>query len=287
MAVGRSALQALVAVSAALGWAPWPLMPMEGLVRGAPNPVPQQDGPTELLVFFDPDANHQAIASITGSFNRFLRTESSNISFQAVQNREQLDSLLEQPRVVLAFVSVAYLRERKQHRLVPKLVPAKNGDVSIRKVLYHVGKAQPGNLSGLRIAASAPHRDPSQASAEILSNLRRLGLLVKGSIAIPVAKDIDALLALSFGQVDAALVTGASVSVLRRINPSAVKTFKALLETSLVRPPLCVVEGRLSSERAHRLIRDLRNMDQNPDGRRAMLSLGFTEWMDFEEGLLK
>ena len=257
-----------------------------GVAAGASSRPPPL-GTEALLVFFDPDANHQAIASITSSFNRFLRQVDPGLSFQAVQSRERLRGLLKEPRVVLAFVSAGFVATARAPRLRPVLVPASQGDITLRKVLYHVGRARGRNLNGLRIAASASHQDPRQASDQILRQLRTLGIETEGSIAIPVAKDIDALLALSFAQVDAALVTATSVAVLRRINPGALETFEAVLETSSLRSPLCMVADRLSPEREAHLIQEIRAMNKHPDGRRAMLSLGFTEWVTFEEGMLE
>ena len=50
---------------------------------------------------------------------------------------------------------------------------------------------------------------------------------VTPGMVIPVAKDIDALFALTFGHVQGALVTPSSLDVLKRVNPAAAASAKA------------------------------------------------------------
>lgn len=86
------------------------------------------------------------------------------------------------------------------------------------------------------MAASGLVGDRDQA--RLTAELAALG--VTGARIVTVPKDIDALLALSFGQVDAALVTPISVDVLREVNPQVASKFRILAETAKIlrSPPM-------------------------------------------------
>ncbi len=95
---------------------------------------------------------------------------------------------------------------------------------------------------------------------------------VTGVHVIPVAKDIDALLALSFGQVQAALVTPDSVEVLKRINPGASAKFRTVYTTSPILRAFSLVEEVGERRHQHKSLRQadlplLQQMGKSDDGR--------------------
>ncbi len=61
-----------------------------------------------------------------------------------------------------------------------------------------------------------------------------IGLSTKSVRIVTVSKDIDAIMALGFGQVKGAIVTQESISTLKRINPMLVKSLKKLKVLPLI-----------------------------------------------------
>lgn len=257
-----------------------------GLALVAAAAPPTAGEPADLLLFYDPDANHQAIVNITSWFNTYLRDSGSGLSFQPVKDRAAFESLLGEPSTKFAIVSSAFLREGKEKGLSALLVPSSSGDVYYRKKLIDRGQGQLGDLSGANIAATVTDR--SRGGEVVLESLRAAGIEIGSAHIIPVSKDIDALLALSFGQVQAALVTPSSVEVLKRINPAAVASFRTVLETKpILRSPLCSVTKNTTAEEREKITAAIKKMVEDENGRKATRTLGFDQWVPYEPRMLQ
>ena len=245
--------------------------------RGA-NPRP--------IIYFDPDANFRAIVTIKSLLDSFFRQSGlGDLSFQPVQSQGELEKLLGAGNAEFVWVAASFLSQARAKRLEPLLVPSSKQSTHYRKVLVDKGVGSAARLSAKTIAATAA--DPGKVR-ELLTRLLPGSIKLDGITGIPVAKDIDALLALSFGQVDAALVTPASIEVLRRINPAAVSGFRKVHETALIlRPVLCRVRGRVSGQRVEQLTNAVMKMSSHPDGRSAMQFMGFDEWVQFRPEMLR
>ena len=169
----------------------------------------------------------------------------------------------------------------------PMLVPASGGSSFYSKVLVDSGRGDPGDLRGRAVAATVLSANAEVALKETLEVLRRGGNKVDGARGIPVSKDIDALLALTFGQVQAALVTPDSIEVLKKINPSAPK-FRVVFKTEpILRPPLCEVGKRSSARDKAALVSALMEMSKDELGQKTIKAMGFDQWAAFESGMLK
>jgi ABC-type phosphate/phosphonate transport system substrate-binding protein len=240
----------------------------------------------QLVLFYDPDANHQAIVNIAGWLNSYLTTAASKHRFQPVQDRAAFEKLSAQPAAEYAIVASTYLREVGTTRLRPLLVPSSGGNVHYRKLL--VGRAQTSrDLKNANIAATVVVSG-SAGTESVLRLLRNLGVQAQGAHVIPVSKDIDALLALSFGQVDAALVTPTSLAVLERINPAAVKSFTTIVETRpILFSPLCAVSRNTTPDEQKKMTAVFTEMGKDENGRKAMHMLGFEQWVPFEPRMLE
>jgi ABC-type phosphate/phosphonate transport system substrate-binding protein len=105
---------------------------------------------------------------------------------------------------------------------------------------------------------------------------------------VPVSKDVDAALALTLNQVDAALTTPGSLQVLMRINPSGASTLREVYKSpKILRPPLCLLSDKIPPERRKRVIDAIKNMADDAQGKQAMQAMGFNGWMVFEQWMLK
>ena len=237
-------------------------------------------GKTSKFLFFDPGANQFDIQALSGAFSRFLEHVDADISFQVVRDANALNTMLHDSQVQFVMVNSEFVRTYGDG-LAPLMVPTVGGDAYYRKLLIDTGKTLNKNLRGKGVAASwvAGNRDSSRVTAELAS------IGVAGARLIAVPKDIDALLALSFGQVDAALVTPSSVEVLRQVNPQVASSFRVIAETKkILRSPVCVVGGRPSSQQVASMVKALTTMSSQSDGRDLMRRLAFDGWTKFEGG---
>lgn len=239
------------------------------------------------IVYFDPDANHQAIVNIATWFNDYLASAAIALVFQAVESRDAFERLLADPKTRFALVSSSYVASADT-RLDPLLVPQVGGDPFYQKVLIDVGGRDGRDLSGKNLAATVIAKGDKNSFKDLLQSLSSGGVKVDGVRVIPVAKDIDALLALSFGQVQAALVTPDSVEVLKRINPGVAAKFRIVYKTSpILRAPLCEVGKKSNARERSDLVSALQRMSQSDDGRKAMRTMGFEGWLPFQAEMLK
>lgn len=235
------------------------------------------------LLFYDPDANHQAIVDITSAFNGYLARVSGALTFQPVQDRAAFEGLLRDHQGEFAIVSSQYLRQSKG--LSPLLVPTAKGDPFYKKLLVDTGNGAAGALEGKAIAATLTGEDRSGQA--VLALLREGGVKVNGAVIVPVSKDIDALLALSFGQVQAALVTQASIDVLTKLKPRLVADIRTVYQTPrILRSPLCAI-GDVSSDRKKEFVDAMRSMASDTEGSAAMRTMGFDQWVSFDPGMLR
>lgn len=240
------------------------------------------------IVYFDPDANHQAIVEVSNWFNRYLDGGDTGLSFQALSSREDLEKILHSEDVAFAMVPSHMLQKPGMMHLEPMLVPVRNRDPYYRKLLMDRREGTPGDLRGRKIAATLRGGNDATAKMAVLQGLARANVQVSSALVIPVSKDIDGLLALAFGQVDAALVTRESLKVLARINPRATKGLREILQTPrILRSPLTILRNRSSNQLRLKLSTALKKMAQDPAGRRAMSMLGFDDWMAFEPSMLE
>src|SRR5687767_15143266 len=152
----------------------------------------------KLILYFDPDGNHKAIAEITKLFNQYLAREKVPLTFQAVGHFEELQKQLRSGKAELAIVHSDFLRATQG--LTPLLVPAWKGEPFYTKVLIDSGRGEPKRLAGSIIYATKSHGDRRLAEIAVLAMLRRANVDVAGARVVFVSKDIDGVLGVVFSQ---------------------------------------------------------------------------------------
>ncbi|MBK8011230.1 MAG: PhnD/SsuA/transferrin family substrate-binding protein [Deltaproteobacteria bacterium] len=242
----------------------------------------------KMIVLYDPDANHQALGDITAAFNAYAATSEARFTLQPVESRTAFETLLTEQRPPFAIVSSSTLRAPwgREFGLNPLLVPSSKGDVFYRKALVSNVARLLTSLKGVSTAVAVIDVDPKAAALDALAPLTEAGFETEGAIVVPVTKDIDALLALAFKQVDAALVTTKSMDVLTRVNPALSKLLKVTKETApLLRPPLCSVGTNAGPEDIVAVMQLFAQMNQTDAGQRLMSLLGFDAWTPYKKSM--
>ncbi len=234
------------------------------------------------LAYFDPDGNQQAIVSITTAFNDYLTKRKLPLTFQPVQQLTKLNELIASGTVDYAIVSSRMIPELKARKKV-LLIQEAGGDIYYRKMLVDRAADPNAKFSGRTIAVSLSDA-AAGGTQRLLGELSQQGINTTGVFVIPVVKDVDALLALAFGQVQGALVTQASMEVVKRINPQAVQQMRVVRESArILRSQLCQI-GEPLAERDERMVRAMVQMAGDPDGARSLKAMGFDRWIEAKAG---
>lgn len=210
--------------------------------------------------YFDPDTKLHDFGLLKTRFQEFLHDD---YSFQPFLRENDL--LREIPARPPRFLIVSAERAGELEgglTAVPLLVPEADGRTAYRKKLLMRRGADE-----VRLVAGTLKIDMGETS--------------RGWSWVIVAKDLDALLAVALGQVDAAIVDPGSISLLRSINPDALARLAVGEETRpIYHPPLCFLRGVASGSEVDAMRRRFLAMDKEPGGRELLLLLGFDRWTD-------
>lgn len=245
------------------------------VLAGFATPGHSDDGKA-TIVLYDPSTNHQAVDQILRWFNRYLAASLPGHEFAVVTKPEVFRKLLDQKSTAYAMVSSSLLELDHGVGLSPMLVPTSEGAQTFRKVLVDLGEGSAKDLAGKRIATVLAAGEPESGLRKVLE---AGGVTVKGALILRLSKDLDALLAINFGQAQAALVAESSLGVFRKMSPATAGKMRVLWKSEpIMRPPLCAVEGRQTEAQREALRQAILRMSQSEQGRKAMLSLGFDGW---------
>lgn len=234
------------------------------------------------ILLYDPDANHAALLGFASWLNNFFEAKGKDWVLEPFQSEDAFAKALTAPTSQFAIVQSGYLKRAHDVMLTPIALPAVNGKVFYQKLLFDTGTGTAGDLSGKSIAATVPDQDTSV----VLETLRRAKINTKNAAVISVSKDIDALLGLSFGEADAALVTQESVEVLKKVNPGVMAGLRLVFETpKILRSPLCVVASRATTQEQQDLLSLLQEMAQHATGKEILNDMGYATWVKYEQGV--
>jgi ABC-type amino acid transport substrate-binding protein len=99
---------------------------------------------------------------------------------------------------------------------------------------------------------------------------------------IPVPKDIDALLAVGFGQVDAAFVSLAQFEMLERVNPKLTGNLREIGYAQESPFPKLYATSRASNAEMAAILSALSSARKSGAGRRMFTTLGFDDTVELE-----
>ncbi len=231
------------------------------------------------LLYYDPDGNQQAIVSIAAAFNDYLTKRQIPLTFQPLQRRADLEAAVDKSPNSYFIVSALTLDRWKSRKIRVLLNQDSGGDIYFRKKLVDTATTPDAKFAAKTVALSMGE-NAADLAQRVLGDLRGIGMKTDGMIVIPVVKDVDALFALSFGQVQSALVTQASLEVMGRVNPVAAKRMRIVGETArILRAPLCAIGGG-NAEVEAQLVTALVAMADDVEGRRAIKAMGFEKWVE-------
>lgn len=237
--------------------------------------------PKYTIYFYNPESNIDNYASLKTKFDLYLK-KIGPYQFQPFSNRNTFESKTRDQHNCVFILSSWYYKELKNlFSIKPVLIGTLDGNSYQKKVLIAKKNINcPAMLKGCSIASSGGkeytveflHSMLKEKDKEIVETLQILN----------VPKDIDALISIGFGLVQAALTTEYSIEMLADINNRLYKNLSilAMSEESLL--PVVAIpteSGRVVPE----LVEIIANMGKTPDGKSDIQMLGLDGWKRLDE----
>jgi hypothetical protein len=230
------------------------------------------------LIYFDPDANYQAMPEIISTLERALQRTAPELRVIGAHDQTRLASEASGKGASFAFMATRF--NLPASPCTPTLVPEAQGKRSYRKVLLDLGRGKADNLMGKRIATTGIGSGGQGVDA-VLASLAQAGIGVKGAVLLPLSKDIDALFAVALGQADAALVTRDAIAFLREVDPTSAKNLRELWTSPEIEfPALCELRNVEQALRT-KVIDAFLHFHETREGQAVLAIMGFERFVPY------
>ncbi len=229
--------------------------------------------PLELF-FYSPEFAPANLGILQTSVEAYLKARHLTAHFQAFARYEDLRSEFAKRQVSFAILP-PWIAERQclGRSLTAIAEPVRNGSSLDRKILV-ASKHAAGNLRSASVAVSGP-RGLGGAAPPLLGEF--VSSHPKARI-INVPKDVDALLAVSFGQVEAAFVSSAQFETLARINPAMTAMLEETGYTAESPFPRLYATDAATAQRIAEMTEAAVSMGESDDGKRLLRLMGYDQW---------
>ncbi|MEO5740385.1 MAG: PhnD/SsuA/transferrin family substrate-binding protein [Vicinamibacterales bacterium] len=235
--------------------------------------------PGALLYFFSPDWRPTDLGALTETVEQALAAGGYPVSFQAFTRYEDFErQIIANPPLFL--LAPAWLEVTTASALGLNLTviarPIRHGKSTYRKALMTRANIDSiDNLARGSIAATLHSMGPGDPATV----LQAFHLTAESAKVVPVPKDVDALLALSFGQVDAALVTAEQYDGLAASNPAEAERLRVLAFSPEVKLPPVFASAAADAALRDRLRHLLIRLPEMAGGADVLRMLGFDQFV--------
>ncbi len=226
--------------------------------------------------YFSPQVGSANFSLLKETAEAYFRQAGLPLGFQPFARFEDLqrESARRQPAFLLV-PEWALQGACFGERLSMMVRPSRNGRPHDRRALL----ARKSIPTAARLAGSAIATTVLQGgSAADSGALARFRVEHPDVRIIPVPKDVDALLAVGFGQVDAAFVSIAEFEMLARVNPQLTGNLHEIGYSESTPFPAVYATSTASAEVVERLASTLEAAASNAVGRRLVGLLGYDQW---------
>ncbi|WP_036300417.1 PhnD/SsuA/transferrin family substrate-binding protein [Methylomarinum vadi] len=234
----------------------------------------------QTIYFYNPETNINNFASLKISFDTYL-AKFGHYRFQPFNEKELFEtSLLEGKQNVYLLSSWHYQLLSGRLALQPLMVGVYKGRSMQKKILaVRHDISDVSQLSGKTVACSGSKQYTENLLAEMFGTKGEEILKTIKLILVP--KDIDALMAVSFGMATAALSAERSFENLEKINQKQFQLLKPLLTSQ--QHFLTLVALPAGSRADTQLLDVLAKMGINPEGETRLRMLGLDGWRKLSE----
>lgn len=229
----------------------------------------------DTVFFYNSESSVDNFASLKSRFDSYL-SQQGNFTFQPFSERNVFEQALNNtPEGVYLISGWHYSQLSNKLALQPILVGSQKGALTQRKVLSTQEINDIESLKGITIAGAG--------SEDYLRNLARQMLghehdnITDSLRFLSVPKDIDALMAVSFGMAKASISSESSLSKLAIINSAQHAKFKTLAASDKNFLMIAVINRKKETEEKN-LLKTIEDMPQSPDGEKNLNMLGLDGW---------
>lgn len=225
-----------------------------------------------------PTANLKNAGLLSRKMGDFFQTKGEQVAFSAFATERDFAAAIakDKPEFVLcAEEFVSHSPSKKD--LVPILRPSFQGRSTYNKILLTKNKASLAALKGGILASTPRGEETAQdLSRTILANTELAG----NFRFFEVNKDIDAIFALAFDRVDAALVAQDNLEVFRRLDPASAVKLKVLFTSpDLPLPYLYKHDKSLEAKRVEAITQALIGLHEQAAWRVILGILGYDKFV--------
>lgn len=231
-----------------------------------------------LFYFFSPDWRPGNLGLLAESVEAIAAQATTPLRFQAFARYEDFLEQLhaERPAFLIAPTWVERLGPLTTD-LQPLAMAERNNKTRYRKALMTRPEIESlADLDSGTMAATIHAMGPA-GERTVLDAFNLDGSRIR---VVPVQKDIDALLALSFEQVDAALVTSAQFEAHARVRPTIIRDFHIIGFSPEIDLPVLYRSSSASDDDATNVAQTFVTADDNETGRRLLALLGLDRFRE-------
>ncbi|MFC1852359.1 PhnD/SsuA/transferrin family substrate-binding protein, partial [candidate division CSSED10-310 bacterium] len=251
------------------------------------TPVMAQDIKEEMpLVFFNPDSGSQNPVDATNALQTFCnvinKREGWHLRAYFFKKQKDLENFLDSHKVWFGILSQIFLVENYQQRnLVPLGSPVRNGNTTYRKVIIvkkDKGYKDLQDLKGKKLAATALGEENIPFYNKVVFR-GEIDVRKHFSDITIVDSANSAIMAVLYGQVEAAAVTFASFTIMKDLNPQVNAKLTSIF-TSAETPisPMVYFKDNVDPSYIPTFRNILLTMHNDPIGRQSLLAFQVEAW---------
>jgi ABC-type phosphate/phosphonate transport system substrate-binding protein len=231
-----------------------------------------------IIFFYNPDASLKDISILKARVSNYFKKTNTNIDFQPFIKFDAMEQQIEAKKPPFLIISSWYYHLLAQkYPLVPLLIPQKDGRISYKKILVTLEDIRDlKELNGKTLAVTPL----GENTVELLAtNFFKESLIdIRSMKVITVPKDLDALLAVSYKRVNAAIVVPENIDVLKAANPTVKKLKTIYTSPEILHPPLVVLKDYASIEEIETIRSIFLAMLESADGKEVLNLLNYDGW---------
>ncbi len=234
--------------------------------------------PPAELFFYSPEFAPDNLGVLKKLAEDYLRSRGVAVRFQAFARFEDFRSEFDKRDVRFAILPPwAVDQGCAGHTMLPLARPVRAGSTMDRKTLI-VGPTirSVGDLRNASVAVT----DTKRSDAAVPPLLAPFIAKHRNIRVIAVPKDVDALLAVSFGQVEAAFVSTAQFETLTQLSPTLTSSLREIGFSVEAPFPLLYAAGNTPTEDIDRFVEATRRMSESDAGQRLLRLLGYDQWQE-------
>jgi hypothetical protein len=238
--------------------------------------------PVKVLLY-DPDAAVPNIRVLRSAMQEYLAGRRADVRFAPFERLEDFRRAVAEERPQFAIVASWALRGEGA-RLGAKALatPTRAGKPTYEKRLVVTDRALGTRDLGGKTLATTRMGDDALLDQVMF---KKIGLETRELKIVYVSKEIDALLALTFGQVKAALVTEATILAFAKSDPEgAAKLVTLAASREIPLPQLVYFPANCSDALVKEVLPLFLEMGQHPQGQRLLKLLRFDDWQPTRGG---